>query len=74
MKITVKLFATLRTGRFKVETREYNPGTTVGEVIKDLNIAEEEAALILVNGRHAQLDYQLSEGDTLSLFPPLGGG
>ncbi len=74
MKITVKLFATLRTGRFKAESREYAPGTTVAGVARELNIPREELALILINGRSAEPDSELSDGDTLSLFPPVGGG
>ncbi|AVX21481.1 MULTISPECIES: MoaD/ThiS family protein [Carboxydocella] len=74
MKVTVKLFATLRTGRFKVETREYPEGTTVGRIVEELGIPEEELALILVNGRDVELEHQLTDGDTLSLFPPVGGG
>jgi sulfur-carrier protein len=74
MIITVKLFATLRAGRFKVETREYPPLATVGHVAADLNIAKEELAMILINGHSAEPDKQLNDGDTLALFPPVGGG
>ncbi len=74
MQITVKLFATLREGRFKVSTLEVDPGTTVEQVARKLDVPREEMALILVNGRDAELDYVFNEGDTLSLFPPVGGG
>jgi molybdopterin converting factor small subunit len=74
MKITVKLFATLRAGRFKAESREYRPGTSVADLAADLNIPREELALILINGRSSQPDSELGDGDTLSLFPPVGGG
>lgn len=74
MKITVKLFATLRDGRFSAETREFPQGSTAGNVIGQLGLRDEEAALILVNGRHGEPDTALSEGDTVALFPPIGGG
>jgi sulfur-carrier protein len=74
MIITVKLFATLRNGRFKVEPREYPPLSTVEQVVADLNITREEVAMILVNGHSAGPDKQLNDGDTLALFPPVGGG
>lgn len=74
MTITVKLFATLRAGRFVIEDREYPDGASVGNIVKDLDIPEEEVALMLVNGLHVEIDRVLSDGDTLALFPPVGGG
>ena len=74
MHVTVKLFATLRQGRFNEEEREYPVGTTIGYIIQALGISEKEAALIFVNGRHAKTDDELHDGDTLAIFPPIGGG
>ena len=74
MQITIKLFATLRAGLFDEEAREIAPGATVADVLKELNIPARQATLILVNGRHARPDTELKNGDTLSLFPPIGGG
>ena len=72
--VVVKLFATLREGRFAEETREYQSGSDVAGVIRDLGISEKEAALILINGRHADLSTLLNDQDTLAIFPPVGGG
>jgi len=58
MTITVKLFATYRAGRFKVEEQDYPAGI----------------GIILVNGRHAEADQQLQDHDILALFPLVGGG
>ena len=74
MNITVKLFATFRTGRFTIEPRDYPEGTTVADVVRDLNLAEKELGIMLVNSRHVKLDHRLAAGDTLALFPLLGGG
>jgi sulfur-carrier protein len=74
MHITIKLFATLRIGHFDMETREFPSGTTIGEIIHLLGIPEDEVALIFVNGRHAEFDTRLIDGDMLGLFPPIGGG
>ncbi len=74
IQVIVKLFATLREGRFSVETRECEPGSDVRRVIRDLGIPENEAALILINGRHADLATQLNDQDVLAVFPPVGGG
>lgn len=74
MRITIKLFATLRTGRFNIETLEFSPGVTIDQIIKVLGIPEEEVTLIFVNGHHADIYDTLADGDTIGLFPPVGGG
>lgn len=57
-----------------METREYEAGADVTSIIRDLAIPEKEAALILVNGRHADLTTKLNDQDTVAIFPPIGGG
>lgn len=74
MEINVKLFATLRDGRFKEEKANINENTQVSDVISKYNIPKEEVKICLVNGRDADLNQTLKNGDTLSLFPPVGGG
>ena len=74
MRITVKLFANFRTGRFSVEEREYPDGTTIGQIADDISLPREEIGIIMVNSRHAKLERVLADGDILALFPLLGGG
>ncbi len=74
IKITVKLFATLRQGRFDIAEREYPAGTTIGRVIENLELPPEKVTIIFLNHRHAQPEQELSEGDVLAFFPPIGGG
>jgi sulfur-carrier protein len=74
MQITVKLFATFRAGRFAQAQRDYAAGTCVADVVRELQIAESEIGMIMVNGRHADPDHRLEAGASLSLFPLLGGG
>lgn len=74
MQITLKLFATFRNDRFKVALQEISAGTDCRAVVLGLGLTEEEIGVLLVNGRHATLDHILHEGDTLSLFPLVGGG
>jgi molybdopterin converting factor small subunit len=74
MKITIKLFASFRTGRFEIETVEYPAGTTVADVADILKLPQSELGIMLVNSRHVKLERVLVEGDTLALFPLLGGG
>lgn len=74
MKITVKLFASFRTNRFDIENRDYPPGTTVADVADSLNLPQAELGIMMINHRHVKLERELAEGDTLALFPLLGGG
>jgi molybdopterin converting factor small subunit len=74
MKVTVKLFATLRQGRFDIDTLDLPPGTKIIDVVQRLGIPEKEVTLIFVNGRHSEFLSELRDGDTLAMFPPVGGG
>lgn len=74
MELQIKLFATLREGRGKIVTKEFSSPTTPKKVLEDLNITEEDVAILLVNGVDGNLDQELQEGDVLSIFPPVGGG
>ena len=74
MRITVKLFASLRTGRFDEASLELRDGATIADAIAAACIREGEATVIFRNSRHAETGEALTEGDTLSLFPPVGGG
>lgn len=74
MQVTVKLFANFRVNRFKQVIREYNSAITVGGVVEELSIPDKEVGIIFINGRNATMDQVLNDGDTLSLFPLVGGG
>jgi len=74
MKVTVKLFATFQKGRFVIEQREYPPGTLVGSVISELQIPQASLGVVMINHRHVNLDRELADGDTLAIFPLVGGG
>jgi molybdopterin converting factor small subunit len=74
MIVTIKLFATFRTGRFGEETREYSADTTVGDILKELNLPLDEIGATLINHKHVEEDQTLLDGDTLSIFPLVGGG
>jgi molybdopterin converting factor small subunit len=74
MQITIKLFATLRVGRFAGEARDYPPGTRIADIILELGIPERELGMIMLNNRHAEPEQELNDGDNLALFPLVGGG
>lgn len=74
MEIRLKLFATLREGREKVIDLELKEQTTVQEILDRYEIDSDSIAICIVNGRDADFGRVLEDGDTLSLFPPVGGG
>ena len=77
MKIAFRLFANLRSfspstdGCGELDLAE---GSTVRTVSDVLGIPPETERVILLNGHHAKEDTRLSEGDSLTFFPPMTGG
>lgn len=74
MKITVKLFATFRKDRFEIEERTCPEGTTVGQIVDELQIPRAQLGILLVSSRHVDLERVLVDGETLAIFPLVGGG
>lgn len=74
MKVNVKLFASLREGRFKAEMAELEENSRVIDIISKYDLPLDEVAICLVNGRDADNEHALKNGDVISLFPPVGGG
>lgn len=74
MLLTVKLFATYRKGRFEVAALERPDGETVGQLLAALEIPLPELGFVLVRGRHAEVGDALQAGDTVAIFPKVGGG
>jgi len=74
MKLTIKLFATFRQGRFDIAERVFAPGTTVGQIVDQLDLPREKLGILMVNSRHVQLERVMAEGETLAIFPLVGGG
>lgn len=77
MKLKIQLYATLDkyspTGRseFELDAAE---GATPADVIDRLGIPEAVNRVVLVNGRYSTEQTVLTEGQTLTLFPPMEGG
>lgn len=74
MKVTVKLFATFRQGREKLQIMDIKEGTTPKDIIERLDINLETVSILLINGKNGELNSKLTESDVLSLFPPIGSG
>jgi molybdopterin synthase sulfur carrier subunit len=74
VQVTVKLFATLRKGRFDVARRELSAGATIADVLAELDIDGRQPLLCFLNGRQADGESVLHDDDVVALFPPIGGG
>jgi molybdopterin converting factor small subunit len=46
----------------------------VADVADSLKLPRNELGIMLINSRHVKLERLLEDGDTLALFPLLGGG
>ena len=49
-------------------------GATVAQVLKILNIPENETKILLINGRNADKERVLNDGDVFHVFPLMAGG
>jgi len=72
--LTVKLYAQFRIGRFKEEQRDFSAPLSSRQLLGELGIAVDELGVLMVNGRHADVDMVLKDGDSVGIFPLVGGG
>ena len=73
--IQIKLFATLQP--FTPPSGEkyrIDPGISIRSLLEQLNLPEEKAKLIFIDGIKANLSSTLNGGERVSIFPPVGGG
>jgi molybdopterin converting factor small subunit len=79
MTVNVQLFAYFRKeipgldaeGRKKVSLPEK---AKVSDLLEAIGILPSRFKLIILNGLHCKEDKALSEGDEVSIFPPIAGG
>jgi sulfur carrier protein ThiS len=56
------------------EKWDIKEGSTVAQVLIMLNLPGNEIKTILINGRKANMETVLKEGDVLAVFPIIMGG
>ena len=79
MTITVRLFATFRHclpqhARRAAIRLDVEEPTSVAAVLEALHVPDDLPRIVLINGLHAAGDRLLTDGDVVSVFPPLIGG
>jgi molybdopterin converting factor small subunit len=77
--VEVRLFATLRRqfphlGVGEAMSVELPDDATVGRLVRELELPEEQVKVVFVNGTVRKEDYGLTDGDEVGIFPPVGGG
>lgn len=79
MKVTVRLFTTLK--RYlppgsdgRSARMDIDEGSTVMDLVESAGIPRDLPHIVMVNSRKASLAQALEDGDTVSLFPAIGGG
>jgi sulfur-carrier protein len=75
-KIRVNLYTSLRRygeGSPSLEL-DITSGTTVGQVVAQLGIPANETHILFVDHRAATVNSVLSGGESVALFPAIGGG
>jgi len=77
MNITLKLYTVLREylpEDIKDNTISMPDNSKVVDVINMLKIPDDLPKIILINGAQKKPESELSDGDELSMFPPISGG
>jgi sulfur-carrier protein len=79
MKIEIALYATLSKylppgAEQRKAVITVRDGATARDVMLHLGIPHEYPNILLVNGKQANPDTILKDGETLAVFPPLAGG
>ena len=74
MTVELKIFGTLREGRFKRKNLELAERTLLSEVVAPLDIPEKQAKIVMVNGICVTDDCILHNKDVIAIFPMIAGG
>ncbi|QGU94469.1 MoaD/ThiS family protein [Clostridium bovifaecis] len=74
MRVELRLFTSLRSGRKNRYTLEVDDAATPVALAQQLGINLNEVNIVLVNGISSHMLCKLQEGDIVSFFPIIGGG
>jgi molybdopterin converting factor small subunit len=79
VKVTVRLLATFRDFLPQDAVRsalcvDVDESATVQALLEGLGVPHDLPSIVLVNGRYAAEHSRLTDGDVVSVFPPLIGG
>ena len=73
--IQIRFFATLQIFMpAAAENYRIEAGTTVGALLRQLDIPPDRIKLVFIDGVRAELTSTLKGGERVGIFPPVGGG
>ena len=73
--IQLQLFASLRKFMPPVaDSYAIEPGMTVGRLMAQLDVPQDQIKLVFIDGLKAELSTILRGGERVGIFPPVGGG
>lgn len=74
MTLFVKLYATLQQNRKDSYEMDLKPGSTVRDILRELDISEDDVGVLMINSRSGTFDQGLGPDDRVTLIPPIDGG
>lgn len=74
MEITIKLYGVLRQKHFKEKVFVLPDGLTVKDVVGMFTLPDNLIGALTINGKHAQMEDRLQDGDELTILPLMDGG
>jgi len=74
MVVNVKLVGLFKTGRFRQRDLPCQEGSSIQEIVEQLELPEQHLGIILLNGCHASSETRLKPDDSLVLLPFVDGG
>jgi molybdopterin converting factor small subunit len=74
MRVKVKLFATLQKEALRGCAVKLPDGATIRNLLDKIEIDEANVGVLVINSRAATFDQVLTEEDTVTIIPPIGGG
>ncbi len=74
--VTVNLYATFRQhiGGRPTATVSVDPGQTIEQLLNQLEVPIEQTRIIFCNHRIVDISHPLQSGETIGVFPAVGGG
>ena len=75
-KPLIELYGGLKTyvDNLKKGSVEFKQGMTVRNVIRNIDIPDGSIAVVVINGKIANLETVIEKDDVIQLFPPISGG
>jgi sulfur carrier protein ThiS len=72
--VDVNLYSYLREDRFSRSDIELEVGSTITDLLHQLQLTTDDVGVVMVNAQSGTFKQVLSQGDRITLIPPIDGG